>query len=106
MKTIKFLNVTFKVNRHPDYKGNHELARFNSVQTTFSLGTTKQAMTDEFLAEVVVKDIDGKTWTKGEIIEVVEITKCFEDSAETSAEICPPSEKPILANIIKVTFKG
>lgn len=86
MKTIKFLNVTFKVNRHPDYKGNHELARFNSVQTTFSLGTTKQAMTDEFLAEVVVKDIDGKTWTKGEMIEVVEITKCFEDSAETSAE--------------------
>ena len=46
---------------------------------TFPLGTTKQAMTDEFLAEVVVKDIDGKTWTKGEIIEVVEIAKCFED---------------------------
>jgi hypothetical protein len=53
---------------------------------TFPLGTTKQEMTDEFLAEVVVKDMEGKTWTKGEMIEVVEITKCFEDSAETWAK--------------------
>ena len=87
MKTIKFLNVTFKVQRHPDYTGNHYLATCNSIMgNTFPLGTTKQAMTDEFLAEVVVKDMEGKTWTKGEMIEVVEITKCFEDRAETWAK--------------------
>ena len=87
MKTIKFLNVTFKVKRHPDYKGNHYLASDDDVGgNTFPLGTTKQEMTDEFLAEVVVKDMEGKTWTKGEMIEVVEITKCFEDRAETWAK--------------------
>ena len=87
MKTIKFLNVTFKVQRHPDYTGNHYLATCNSIMgNTFPLGTTKQEMTDEFLAEVVVKDMEGKTWTKGEMIEVVEITKCFEDRAETWAK--------------------
>ena len=87
MKTIKFLNVTFKVQRHPDYTGNHYLATCNSIMSnTFPLGTTKQEMTDEFLAEVVVKDMEGKTWTKGEMIEVVEITKCFEDRAETWAK--------------------
>ena len=76
----KFLNVTFKVERHPNYTGNHYLATCNSIMgNTFPLGTTKQAMTDEFLAEVVVKDMEGKTWTKGEMIQVVEITKCFED---------------------------
>jgi hypothetical protein len=86
MKTIKFLNVTFKVNRHPDYKGNHDLARVNNVMgNTFSLGTTEADMIKEFHAETVGTDINGKTWTKGEIIEVVEIAKCFEDSAETSA---------------------
>jgi hypothetical protein len=26
-----------------------------------------------------VKDIHGKTWTKGEMIQVVSIEKCFED---------------------------
>ena len=79
----RFLNVTFKVQRHPDYTGNHELASFDHIMgNTFPLGTTKQEMTDEFLAEVVVRDIEGKTWTKGEMIEVIEITKCFEDSAE------------------------
>ena len=78
----KFLNVTFKVERHPNYTGNHYLATCNSIMgNTFPLGTTKQEMTDEFLAEVVVKDMEGKTWTKGEMIQVVEITKCFEDWA-------------------------
>ena len=79
----RFLNVTFKVQRHPDYTGNHYLATCNSIMgNTFPLGTTKQEMTDEFLSEIVVKDMEGKTWTKGEMIQVVEITKCFEDSAE------------------------
>ena len=79
----KFLNVTFKVERHPNYTGNHYLATCNSIMgNTFPLGTTKQEMTDEFLAEIVVKDMEGKTWTKGEMIQVVEITKCFEDWAD------------------------
>ena len=79
----RFLNVTFKVKRHPDYTGNHYLATCNSIMgNTFPLGTTKQEMTDEFLAETVVKDMEGKTWTKGEMIQVVEITKCFEDWAD------------------------
>ena len=86
MKKIKFLNVTFKVNRHPDYKGNHELARTNRVHTTFSLGTTEADMIKEFHAEIVGKDINGKTWTKGEIIQVESIDNCFEDSAETWAK--------------------
>ena len=60
----RFLNVTFKVKRHPDYTGNHYLASCNSIMgNTFPLGTTKQEMTDEFLAEVGVKDMEGKTWT-------------------------------------------
>ena len=79
----RFLNVTFKVKRHPDYTGNHYLASCNSIMgNTFPLGTTKQEMTDEFLSEIVVKDMEGKTWTKGEMIQVVEITKCFEDWAD------------------------
>ena len=87
MKKIKFLNVIFKVKRHPDYKGNHYLARVDNVRgNTFPLGSTEADMIKEFNAETIVTDIDGKTWTQGEIIEVVEITKCFEDSAETSAE--------------------
>tara|TARA_Y100000310_G_scaffold109445_1_gene107901 strand:+ start:372 stop:578 length:207 start_codon:yes stop_codon:yes gene_type:complete len=49
---------------------------------TFPLGTTEQEMIDEFHAEVVVKDIHGKTWTKGEIIQVERIEKCFEDWCE------------------------
>ena len=80
---IHFLNATFKVKRNPSYTGNHYLATCNSIMgNTFPLGTTKQAMTDEFLAETVVKDMEGKTWTKGEMIQVVEITKCFEDWAD------------------------
>ena len=75
----KFLNVVFNVKRNPEYKGNHELARFNRIHTTFPLGTTEQDMIREFLAETVVKDIHGKTWTKGEMIQVVSIEKCFED---------------------------
>jgi len=75
----KFLNVVFNVKRNPEYKGNHELARFNGIHTTFPLGTTEQEMIDQFLAETVVKDIHGKTWIKGEMIQVVSIEKCFED---------------------------
>jgi hypothetical protein len=87
MKTIKFLNVTFKVKRHPDYKGNHYLARVDNVRgNTFPLGSTEADMIKEFNAETIVTDINGKTWTQGEIIQVVEIAKCFEDSGETSAE--------------------
>ena len=76
----KFLNVTFKVKRHPDYTGNHYLATVNSVMgNTFPLGTIESEMIREFLAETVVTDIQGKTWTKGEMIEVERIEKCFED---------------------------
>ena len=75
----KFLNVVFNIKRNPDYKGNHELAGFNGIHTPFPLGTTEQEMIDEFHAETVVKDIHGKTWTKGEMIQVVSIEKCFED---------------------------
>ena len=76
----KFLNVTFKVKRNPNYTGNHTLATVNSVMgNTFSLGTTEQEMIDEFHAELVNIDMDGKTWTKGEMIQVVSIEKCFED---------------------------
>lgn len=78
--------MTFKVKRHPDYKGNHYLARVDNVRgNTFPLGSTEADMIKEFNAETIVTDINGKTWTQGEIIKVVEITKCFEDSAETSA---------------------
>jgi len=80
MKNERFLNVTFKVNRHPDYTGNHQLASCNAVAgNTFALGTTEPEMIREFLAETVVKDMQGKTWTKGEMIEVERIEKCFED---------------------------
>ena len=76
----KFLNVTFKVKRHPHYTGNHYLATVNSVMgNTFPLGTIESEMIREFLAETVVTDIQGKTWTKGEMIEVERIEKCFED---------------------------
>ena len=78
----KFLNVVFNVKRNPEYKGNHELARTDRIHTTFPLGTNEPDMIREFLAEVVVKDINGKTWTKGEMIQVVSIEKCFEDSCD------------------------
>ena len=77
---LNFLNVTFKVKRNPNYTGNHYLADVNSVMgNTFPLGTTEQEMIDEFHAELVNIDMDGKTWTKGEMIQVVSIEKCFED---------------------------
>ena len=76
---MKFLNVVFNVKRNPEYKGNHQLAGFSGIHTTFSLGTTEPEMIREFLAETVVRDIHGKTWTKGEMIQVVSIEKCFED---------------------------
>ena len=76
MKTKdKFLNVVFNIKRNPEYKGNHQLAGFSGIHTTFPLGTTEQEMIDEFHAETVVKDIHGKTWTKGEMIQVVSIEK-------------------------------
>ena len=78
---IKFLNVTFKVKRHPDYEGNHQLAEYDHIGgCTFPLGTTEPEMIREFLAETVGKDIHGKTWIKGEMVEVERIDKCFEDS--------------------------
>ena len=80
MKNKRFLNVTFKVKRNPNYTGKHYLATVNSVMgNTFPLGTTEPEMIREFLAETVVKDMQGKTWTKGEMIEVERIEKCFED---------------------------
>jgi hypothetical protein len=87
MKTKKrFLNVVFNIERNPAYNGSHELARCignrNRIYTTFPLGTTEQEMIDEFHAEMVNIDIHGKTWTKGEMIQVVSIEKCFEDSGE------------------------
>lgn len=83
MKTKKkFLNVVFNIKPNPAYKGNHELATFNAIHTTFPLGTSEADMIDKFHAETVVKDIHGKTWTKGEMIQVVSIEKCFEDSCE------------------------
>ena len=78
----KFLNVVFNIKRNPAYKGDHQLASFNAIHTTFPLGTTEQDMIDEFHAETVVKDIHGKTWKKGEMIQVVSIEKCFEDWCE------------------------
>lgn len=79
-----FLNATFKVKRNPNYTGNHSSARDNSVKgNTFDLGTSEQDMIREFLAEVVGKDINGKTWTKGEIIQV-ESVESFEDSSPKS----------------------
>ena len=77
---IYFWNVTYKVRPNPNYKGNHQLATFSHIAgNTYSLETTKQEMIEQFLAKIVNKDINGKTWTYGEMIEVEEITKCFED---------------------------
>ena len=46
----KFLNVTFKVKRHPDYEGNHQLAEFDLIGgCTFPLGTTEPEMIRESL---------------------------------------------------------
>lgn len=83
MKTKKrFLNVVFNIERNPAYNGSHETARCNRIHTTFPLGTTEQEMISEFHAETVGKDIHGKTWTNGEMIRVVSIAECFEDSTD------------------------
>ncbi len=72
---IKFLNVTFKVEKNPTYTGNHYLAGVNHVMgNTYPLGTTEQEMIDQFHASQV-----NNTTTHGDIHRVVEITKCFED---------------------------
>ena len=76
---IKILNATFNLKRHPNYTGNHDLARSNTTKGTFSIGTTEAEMVSEFLAETVGKDINGKTWTNGEIVQVVSVD-FFEDS--------------------------
>jgi hypothetical protein len=80
-KTNKFLNVVFNVKRNAAYKGNHELARTDRIHTTFPLGTTEQDMIKEFHAELVNIDINGKTWLKGEMIQVTSIDNCFEDKS-------------------------
>ena len=70
-----FLNVTFKVKKNPTYTGNHYLATCNSIMgNTFPLDTSKQEMTDQFLAQEV-----NNTTKYGDILQVVEIEKCFED---------------------------
>ena len=72
---INFLNVTFKVKRNPNYTGNHYLADVNSVLgNTYPLGTTEQEMIDQYHASQV-----NNTTTHGDIVQVVEIAKCFED---------------------------
>ena len=72
---IEFLNATFKVEKNPTYTGNHYLATCNSIMgNTYPLGTTKEEMTEQFLEQEV------NTTTKyKDILQVVEITKCFED---------------------------
>ena len=77
----KFLNVTFKVERHPDYTGNHQLAGFDHIMgCTFPLGTTEQEMIDQYHNSVVLeKDIDGNKVLAGDIHRVVEVS-FYEDS--------------------------
>ena len=75
----RFLNVWFNVERNAAYKGNHELARTDRIHTTFDLGTTEQDMIDEFHAELV-NISNGKTWLKGEILQVTSIDDCYEGS--------------------------
>ena len=72
---IYFLNATFKVEKNPTYTGNHELARTSRIMgNTFPLGTTEQEMVEQFLDKEV-----NNTTKYGDIIQVVEIAKCFED---------------------------
>jgi len=74
---LNFLNVTFKVERNPNYSGNHYLAKVNNVLgNTYPLGTTEQEMIDLYHAEAV-----NSTTTNGDIHRVVKIEKCFEDKA-------------------------
>ena len=70
-----FLNVTFKLKRNPNYKGGHYLARTNSsLGNTYTLGTSKEEMIKQFLDS----DVNNNEKTR-DMVEVVEITKCFED---------------------------
>ena len=72
---IYFWNVTFKVKKNPNYTGNHYLAGVNSVMgNTYPLGTTKEEMIEQFLEQ----DVNTTTKHK-DILQVVEISKCFED---------------------------
>ena len=74
-ETKKFLNVEFKVEKNPAYTGNHYLARVNRVgNNTYPLGTTKEEMIEQFLEQEV-----NTTTKHKDILQVVEITKCFED---------------------------
>ena len=70
-----FLNVTFNVERNPNYAGNHVLANVDNVlNQQYPLGTTEQEMIDLYHAEAV-----NSTTTNGDIHRVVKIEKCFED---------------------------
>ena len=72
---IYFWNVTFKVKRNPNYTGNHYLADVNHVLgNTFPLETTREEMIEQFNEQEV-----NMTHKHKDMIEVVEITKCFED---------------------------
>ena len=59
-----FLNVTFKLKRNPNY----------SLGNTYPLGTSKEEMIKQFLDS----DVNNNEKTR-DMVEVVEITKCFED---------------------------
>lgn len=80
---LNFLNVTFKVERNPNYTGNHYLAKVNSVLgNTYPLGTTEQEMIDLYHAEAV-----NSTTTNGDIHRVVKIEKCFEDRTPKGSSV-------------------
>ena len=73
MRTIEFLNVTFKIKRNPEFKGNHQLCECAHLGgNTFDLGTTE--------AEMIAEIENDKPQ-----IKVVEISKMFVDRAETWA---------------------
>ena len=74
MRTIEFLNVTFKIKRNPEFKGNHQLCGCSHLGgNTFDLGTTE--------AEMISEIENDKPQ-----IKVVEISKMFVDRAETWAK--------------------
>ena len=74
MKTIEFLNVTFKIKRNPEFKGNHQLCECSHLGgNTFDLGTTE--------AEMITEIENDKPQ-----IKVVEVSKIFVDRAETWAK--------------------
>ena len=67
------VNVRVNVKRNPTYKGNHCNARTDGIITTFPLGMTEADMIKAFHSEFVNIDINGKRWTKGEMIQVVSL---------------------------------